>query len=362
VVVAAVTGTVRAAWEAIVATAESRDDLADAGRLLLAGLDTAAAALADTYADADAERAAGHAEERRAVIDELLGGPPQDRRDALRRRRLAERRGMGGDRAYRLTVVSAGLGATEPAVDAMIDGLRRGLGAPRPVRRDAFALPEVAAWRGRAVIIDTAGEADELVVRGAFTRASRGAGAVAWVAIAGPSVAGVDGLAASMERLREAVRTAERVGRTGWIRSIDALDLEILLTLDDDLRRKAIEAELGPLLEDRRNGPALIETLEAYLASGHNAREVGRRLHIAPRTVAYRLHRIEQALARPLDSPHSIRLGVALFAHRLDPGTRRGDRAEAANDHRIGAGSDAAGRRRGPGVLPRAAGDRPAPG
>ena len=64
-------------------------------------------------------------------------------------------------------------------------------------------------------------------------------------------------------------------------------------------------------------GPDLLETLEVYLDSGQNMREAGRRLHLAPRTVAYRLDRIARLLGHPLDGAAYRRLSVAAFAHRM---------------------------------------------
>ena len=67
-------------------------------------------------------------------------------------------------------------------------------------------------------------------------------------------------------------------------------------------------------------GSELIETLEVYVESGQNMRETARRLHLAPRTVAYRLERIARLIGHPLDGPTLRRLSVAAFAYR----TRRG--------------------------------------
>ena len=199
----------------------------------------------------------------------------------------------------------------------MIAAIRRELGASRPGRGLAYALPEVVEWRGRAVIVDLAGRDDRSRVRGAFERAASGLRGSDWVAVAGPEVVHVDLFAESMERLRDAVRTAERIGRRGWIASTDDLDLETLLSLDEDLRARAIETELGPLIADPRLGPALVDTVEAYFATGQNASEAARRLHVSPRTVTYRLQRVAELLDRPLDGEELSRLAVALFAYRL---------------------------------------------
>ena len=64
-------------------------------------------------------------------------------------------------------------------------------------------------------------------------------------------------------------------------------------------------------------GTELVETLDVYLESGQNMREASRRLHIAPRTVAYRLDRIARLVGHPLDGAAFRRLSVAVFAYRI---------------------------------------------
>ena len=141
-----------------------------------------------------------------------------------------------------------------------------------------------------------------------------------WVAVAGAPVPGVEGIAATMGRLTLSLRTAVQIGRQGWIGAPDELALEELVTVDDALLDAAVARELGAILADARMGSELIETLEVYVEGGQNMRETARRLHLAPRTVAYRLERIARLIGRPLDGPTLRRLSVAAFAYR----TRRG--------------------------------------
>jgi DNA-binding PucR family transcriptional regulator len=63
-------------------------------------------------------------------------------------------------------------------------------------------------------------------------------------------------------------------------------------------------------------GTELVETLRVFFETGENIRETGRRLHLASRTVAYRLERIELALGHPIDGEIRPRLSVALMAYR----------------------------------------------
>jgi DNA-binding PucR family transcriptional regulator len=135
-------------------------------------------------------------------------------------------------------------------------------------------------------------------------------------------VNGVERLAPSMARLLEALRTALRLGRTGWIDDPDDLAVERLMLADDALLATVVDRELGPLLADPRMGEELVETLQVYFDTGENMRATARRLHLANRTVAYRLDRIKTLLGHPLDGPSRQRLVVALLAHRILRGSR----------------------------------------
>jgi hypothetical protein len=68
---------------------------------------------------------------------------------------------------------------------------------------------------------------------------------------------------------------------------------------------------LAPLDEDRRNGPALIETLEAFFASNGNLSEAARRLPLHRNSLIYRLNRARELLGHDLDDPE-LRLSLQL--------------------------------------------------
>ena len=63
-------------------------------------------------------------------------------------------------------------------------------------------------------------------------------------------------------------------------------------------------------------GEELVETLRVFFEAGENIREAARRMHLASRTVAYRLRRIEELLGRPIDGEIRPRLSVALLAYQ----------------------------------------------
>jgi hypothetical protein len=142
----------------------------------------------------------------------------------------------------------------------------------------------------------------------------------AWVAVGSPVVESVEAIGGVLADVVDAVRTAEDVGLRGWIPDPDHLAVERLLLAQRDLGEAAVAHELGPLLADDRLGPELIETLQVYFDAGENMREAARRLHLANRTVAYRLQKIEGLLGSPLGDASRRRLAVALLVRRLHGG------------------------------------------
>ena len=92
---------------------------------------------------------------------------------------------------------------------------------------------------------------------------------------------------------------------------------ERLLLADPDLADATVRRELGPVLADERLGAKLMETLQAYFDAGENITAAARRLHLATRTVAYRLERIESLLGHPIDGDNARRVSTALLVYRL---------------------------------------------
>jgi DNA-binding PucR family transcriptional regulator len=137
-----------------------------------------------------------------------------------------------------------------------------------------------------------------------------------WVAVGSAPIEGVGGLSHALAGLIGTLQAADRMIRVGWIDDADDLAVERLLLLDESLLEKIVQRELGPLLAESRMGGEFVETLRVYFEAGENMREAARRLHLAPRTVAYRLERIEELLGRPIDGESRPRLSVALMAYR----------------------------------------------
>jgi len=303
-----------AIWDAA-STDESlgRRDLQDFGAVLMRGLDLAAAAFAEGYAEVDREVVARDAGRRRALFEELVTTPPLDRLDATRRRRLADRHGLDPDGAYRLIALSNGRRSSELKTMQLATKVARILASEAPddaSRR--VRLPWVSEWRGWAVVIAAASGSDDIRTR--FEAQAD----PSWIAVRGSEVRGVASLADAMIPLRDTLRTAEQTGRRGWIADPNELALETMLTLDQTLLRRTVDQELGAILSDERMGRELIETLRVYFEAGENVREAGRRLHLAARTVSYRLQRATKLMGRPLDGASRERIAVALYALRYD--------------------------------------------
>ncbi len=307
------TSTTLMIWEATRAHPSSDQAVLDSiGMTLLRGTDILVGAVADGYNGVDRETVAHDAEMRRALLEDILSTAPADPVTAARRRRMADRYGLHPDAHYRVIAAADRSGDAEAAIEEGAHALGRRLRRPSRAGGHAasFPLPQVVMWRGLVVVLARASwpAADRLPQHLDDLLGPD------WVAVAGEPVVGVEGIAATMGRLTLSLRTALRIGRDGWISGPDELALEELVTVDDALLDAAVARELGAILADGRMGPDLLETLKVYLDSGQNMREAGRRLHLAPRTVAYRLDRIASLLGHPLDGAAYRRLSVAAFA------------------------------------------------
>ena len=179
--------------------------------------------------------------------------------------------------------------------------------------KPGIRLPVVLEWRGRILIFTKGDWAGEDRLKEALSKVL----GEDFLALDGGPVAGCEALADALTDIDYASSIATSLGRVGWIGDPGQLALETTFLLDDALVRAAVDRELGALLADARMGEELIETLEVYLTSRQNTRETARRLHLAPRTVAYRLERIETLLGHDLDGDVAMRLSTALLALRV---------------------------------------------
>src|SRR3954454_9261124 len=341
----------RVMWEhCIVAMEDGRlepDLLAAFGRFLLLWNELTSLAVTDGYRAAERDILARDVEARRGALQELLGVVADDSLSQAHRRRVAARHGLDPDGPYRLIAIAprlksdpiperpglgdeelevlAGrighlLGSTAPGAEGVGAGIRLPAVLPLMGRIAALARDDWAGFARVPGVLDT--------VLGELARATRSRGGTAktadyeiagaaWVAVGSRPVQGVESLSAAYADLVEATRVAQRLGLRGWIPEPEQLALERLLLADRHLADATVRRELGPMLADERFGQELIETLQAYFDAGENVTGAARRLHLATRTVAYRLEKIEKLFGHPLQGEASRRLSIALMVHRL---------------------------------------------
>ncbi|MEU3051352.1 MULTISPECIES: PucR family transcriptional regulator [unclassified Streptomyces] len=184
--------------------------------------------------------------------------------------------------------------------------------------RAAVADRVAAALRAGAERAGLAGPASE----GAWGRG----GAHPPVVVVG--VAG--GWAAASAGLRHAAETATAAGGLADRPWYDArrLDIDLLLwRLRDHPDLAAfVERAIGPLrAHDAVSRPALLPTLECYLAHAGRKAETARELHLNRQTLYNRLARIGELLGTDLDDPEAVlSLSLALRARRHTPGASAG--------------------------------------
>lgn len=312
-----------AIWEVVMRQVDiPREVVLDFADRLLRGMDDAIAAISQGYVRVEVQLAASHSQERRAVLEEILTAPRLTPEDRARIRRHSERHGLAPDASYRLVLIYASQ-LSDADIEAAIDKLEKRIRVPASHHRrtPGIRLPVIIEWRGRVLVF----------ARGEWTGERRLREALPavlgddCVAVDSGSVAGCEALADALADIDYAASVAASLGRSGWIGTSSELALETTFLLDDALVHAVVQQELGALLADSRMGEELIETLEVYLGSRQNIRESARRLHLAPRTVAYRLERIETLLGQDLDGPIAMRLSAALMALRV---TRQAGRVQ----------------------------------
>jgi hypothetical protein len=325
----------RVIWEHGVHEIQRSEPAADRyealGRWLLLATEISSLAVGEGYRATERELLARDAAARRAALEELLTVQPATDRAAVRLRRLAVRYGLDADATYRLAAIEPGpevdgtpdaLAMDDTHLEAIadrIDQLMRRRGSrPDPVT-SGIRVPLATTWRGRIMAILGSDPREWTRLQTALRTVLGGPSTSlgdAWTAIAVVAT-GVGEIARGLADLQEGLTVAAEIGRRGAIDDLAELAIERLLLSDPDLAATIVDHELGALLADRRMGEELIETLQVYFDTGGNSRETARRLHLAERTVAYRLDRAEQLLGHGLDGPEGRRLNVALTTRRL---------------------------------------------
>ena len=308
--------------------------LARFGRFLLLWNELTSLAVTDGYRIAERDILARDVEARRDALQELLGVVNDDSVSEARLRHVAVRHGLNPDRVYLLVAIvpisgrdptPGRTGVGDEELEVLAGRIGHLLGSTAPGAEGVGAgirLPAVLPLMGRICVL----------ARGEWAGLSRIptvldgviSGQAAWVAVGARDIDGVGSLAGTYADLVDATRTAQRLGLRGWIPDPEQLALERLLLANRALADATVRRELGPLLSDERFGDELIETLQAYFDAGENVTEAARRLHLATRTVGYRLEKIESLLGHQLDGENGRRLSTALMIQRLHSADQAG--------------------------------------
>jgi len=272
-------------WDELPAVREAADASVVrtvAGAVLRAS-DAAVAAAAEGFQAARLSAVRREESARREFVDDLLGGTGDIGALAARAEELGL--DLGGPHALAVAVAETPLAVGTPILSRIEDAIARAAGGgDRLVTTKDGALT--------CVLPAGASAGTDSMVDGLLGTLRRNLGEHGWRVGLGRAYPGAAGVLRSYEEARDALGLAERLGLAAPLaRAVDLLVYQVLLrdrAAMDDL----IETVLGPLDAARGGVRPLLETLWAYAEHGGNTAATARALHLAVRTVTYRLDRI----------------------------------------------------------------------
>jgi sugar diacid utilization regulator len=308
----------RRLWQELPMVARSRDSevVRAAAAAVLQVVDQAVATLAEGYAVARRDLVRREEGARRELVDDLLRGD-SDLGGLVQR---AEPFGIDLARLHQVALAAASerLPDNETAItllEAVIFdrlGDRDVLVATKDGLLVVIAPSESA--EGERAAIGVSEELGQLMHR-ELSRLPRGS---PWRVAVGRAHPGLYGIARSYEEAREALMLAGRlpVG-TSVVTAHDLLIYRVLLR-DQPAIVDLVNSVLGPMTAARGGAEPLLQTLQAYFDTGGIATEAAKRLHVAVRTVTYRLERIKQLTGYDAANPiHRFTLQAAVLGARV---------------------------------------------
>jgi len=129
---------------------------------------------------------------------------------------------------------------------------------------------------------------------------------------------GLRGISASYLEAQQAIEAGRKLRPDAVIHMHDEVIPQLVLAQNPRLAERFVSQSLGPLVQPAGRGHAqLLETLEAYIASG-SVKDAATALKVHRHTVLYRLDKLRELLDGDLDSPASrTRLQLALDLRKL---------------------------------------------
>lgn len=248
-------------------------------------------------------RSVAEAEERvhGELVSDLITGRDTD---ASRLRERARRHRVDLDR---VTAVVA----------ASVEGLDRHRGV-QLTSRLAGELDGLGGEQSGRLVLVAPGEPLEIGRQLQDAVNAAGGSATVGVAATGP---GADAVSVAYLEAARCLTTLLTLGRAGEVTDATGLGLAQLVLGQGgpDELDAFIRSLIGPLLDyDARRGTALVETLDAWFASGTKPAEAAKILHVHPNTIAQRLERIGKLIdPRWRESSHALDLQFALRLWKL---------------------------------------------
>jgi sugar diacid utilization regulator len=296
----------------MVVRSRDREKVRDAAEAVLRVLDDAVAVLVESHQSARRDLIRHEEALRREFVDDLLRGDA----DISRMVERAEPFGLDLGKPHHVALAVPRDGATE--IDRAATFLER-------VIVDHFGDRDVlvATKDGRLVVLvpatssSTSAPAVHVgrVVRKELSRL-RGTGE--WRVATGRSFPGAYGVARSYEEAREALLLADRLQLDADV--VDGRDLLVYRVVGRDQAAivDLVRDVLGPLQNIRGGPEILLDTLQQYFNAGEVATETAKRLHVAVRTVTYRLAKITNLTGyNPARPEQRFALHAAVLGARL---------------------------------------------
>ena len=278
----------RVAWQVILESARPDEEelLLQGVGLLMEYVDRVSAAVAQTYLDERQHLVSEEERDLRELLEALAGSTQLD----VSLRDVAERYGIAvRERYVPFAQTAQGVSARD---------------------HSEFA----ARLRSQGVLAVTEGDrVTGLSPEGVEVPRARHPRAL--VALGDPGPRGA--LSEALGEVRMLLDIGCRRGRTGEIR-VETYLPELLLARSPRLADRLRDRVIGPLRRyDRERSADLVETLQAFLASGLDRRAAAEQLHVHPNTLNYRLRRIEELTGIQLGEPNDLML-VALAMRERD--------------------------------------------
>jgi sugar diacid utilization regulator len=305
-------------WKELPAVVRSRDSevVRAAAEAVLDVIDDAVAAMADGFATARREMVRREEVRRRELIDDLMRGDADV--GALVER--AEPFGLDLARTHQVALAAPGKRLFD--VEAATTALERVL-LDRLGDRDVL----VGVKDGLFVVLTPEGggrrpgrrrNSATDVADLAYRELSRLREGRPWRVALGRAHPGVYGIARSYEEAREVLSLAQRLNVDTPVSRAQELLVYRVLVRDQPAMVDLVQDVLGPLVQARGGAQPLLETLQAYFASGGVATEAARRCHLSVRAVTYRLDRVRTLTGYDVADPDQrFALQAAVLGARL---------------------------------------------